>query len=82
MGVWLGVCVFRQNRFGDFVLTREARLSLGATILVYRGKATVQVNSSSFTTGPRKVCVLKTANICTIGPRISACNRTYFCLGM
>ena len=55
----MAMCVFRQNRFGDFVLTREARLSPGATILVYRDKATVQVYSSSSTTGPSKVCVLQ-----------------------
>ena len=29
--------VFTKNRFGDYVLSREARLTPGATILVYRG---------------------------------------------
>ena len=28
--------VFTKNRFGDYVLTREARLAPGATILVYK----------------------------------------------
>ena len=51
--------VFRKNRFGDYVLTREARLAPGATILVYRDKATVQVYSRRSITGPSKVCVLQ-----------------------
>ena len=41
------------------MLTREARLAPGATILVYRDKATVQVYSSRSITGPSKVCVLQ-----------------------
>ena len=44
-----------KNRFGDYVLTREASLAPGATILVYRDKATVQVYSSRSITGPSKV---------------------------
>ena len=44
--------------FADFVLTREARLAPGATILVYRDKATVQEHISRSMTGPSKVCVL------------------------
>ena len=51
--------VFTKNRFGDYVLTMEARLAPGATILVYRDKATVQVYSSRSITGPSKVCVLQ-----------------------
>ena len=37
--------VFRQNRFGDFELTREARLAPGAIKLMYIDKNTVQVYS-------------------------------------
>ena len=54
--------VFRQTRFGGFVLTREARLASGATILEYRDKATVQVYSSRSTTGPSKVCAASIDN--------------------
>ena len=53
------VYVFPKNKFGDYVLTREARLAPGATLLVYRDKAAVQVYSSRSITGPRKVCVLQ-----------------------
>ena len=48
-----------KDRFGGYVLTRKARLAPGATILVYRDKAKVQVYSSWSITGPRKVCVLQ-----------------------
>ena len=41
---------FRKNRFGAYVLTREARLAPGSTILVYRDRSI---------TGPGKVCVLQ-----------------------
>ena len=51
--------VFTKHRFCDYVLTREARLAPGATMLMYRDKATVQVYSSRSITGPRKVCVLQ-----------------------
>ena len=51
--------VFTKNRFGDYVLTREARPAPGATILVYRDKATFQVYISRSITGPSKVCVLQ-----------------------
>ena len=56
---WMAMCVFTKNGFGDFVFTREAKLSPGATIQGYRDKTTVQVYSSSFTTGPSKVRVLQ-----------------------
>ena len=51
------MCLY--TRFGDFVLTREAKLSPGAIILVFRDKATVQVYSSSSTTGQSKLRVLQ-----------------------
>ena len=53
---WLTMFLCRQNRFGDFVLTREARLAPGATIRVYRDKAAVQVYNSRSITGPSKLC--------------------------
>jgi hypothetical protein len=48
----LGMCVFTKISFGDYVLTRDARLAPGAAILLYRDKATVQVYSSRSITGP------------------------------
>ena len=44
-------------RFGDFVLTREARLSPDATILMYRDKATIQVYNISFTIAEQLMAV-------------------------
>ena len=35
----VAVCVFRQNRFGDYVLTREARLAPGAKLYCYFPRA-------------------------------------------
>ena len=42
----------------NFVLTRETKLAPGSTVQVYRDNATVQVYSSSRTSGPSKVHVL------------------------
>ena len=47
---WLTMSVLRQNRFGDFVLTREAKLLAGATILILLTYRLIYYNSKLYGT--------------------------------